>query len=68
MKSSMSNDSRPGDLPAVIARARQHARHNGLIYVSDTDPGIQRVRVGKGFRYLGPPQTHYWNPHARAHT
>jgi len=51
MKSSMSNDS---PLPAVIARARQHARHNGLIYVSDTDPGIQRVRVGKGFRYLGP--------------
>jgi DNA topoisomerase I len=27
------------------------ARSAGLRYVSDTDPGIVRVRVGKGFRY-----------------
>ena len=28
--------------------------HAGLVYVSDADPGIARVRRGKGFGYLDP--------------
>ena len=28
------------------------ARHAGLHYVADTQPGIRRKRVGRGFRYL----------------
>lgn len=28
--------------------------HAGLIYVSDSEPGIARIKRGKGFRYLGP--------------
>ena len=30
------------------------AREAGLIYVSDTSPGIVRQRAGRGFRYLTP--------------
>ena len=30
------------------------AREAGLLYVNDDEPGIRRVRSGKGFRYLGP--------------
>lgn len=26
----------------------------GLVYVSDEEPGIRRIKAGKGFRYLGP--------------
>ena len=26
----------------------------GLMYVSDSDAGIRRVRCGRGFRYVGP--------------
>jgi DNA topoisomerase-1 len=32
----------------------ESARSAGLRYVSDTEPGIRRVRAGKGFRYVGP--------------
>lgn len=42
------------DLPAVMVRARRHARANGLIYVSDTEPGIRRKRRGSSFHYLAP--------------
>jgi DNA topoisomerase-1 len=42
------------EAPAVIVQARRHARANGLIYVSDTEPGIRRRRSGRSFRYLGP--------------
>ena len=34
--------------------AEQHARASGLLYVADSDPGIRRRRVGKGFAYTGP--------------
>lgn len=44
----------PGELPAVILQARRHARASGLIYVCDAEPGIERRRNRKGFRYLGP--------------
>lgn len=42
------------EVPEIVVRAQQHARENGLVYVSDTEPGIRRMRAGKGFRYLGP--------------
>jgi DNA topoisomerase-1 len=34
------------------AEAAQMAAGAGLVYVSDTEPGIRRMRAGKGFRYL----------------
>jgi len=42
--------------PPVEGAAAQSARMAvaaGLIYVSDSQPGIRRLRAGKGFRYLG---------------
>ena len=36
------------------AEAAQMAIEAGLVYVSDTEPGIRRFRVGKGFRYVTP--------------
>ncbi|MGN6452968.1 MAG: DNA topoisomerase IB, partial [Steroidobacteraceae bacterium] len=36
------------------ARMARVARRAGLIYVSDTMPGIARRRVGSAFRYLSP--------------
>src|SRR5487761_292984 len=30
------------------------AAHSGLVYASDDEPGIRRVRKGKGFTYCGP--------------
>src|SRR6202049_5184407 len=30
------------------------AAHAGLVYASDDEPGIRRVRKGKGFTYLRP--------------
>jgi DNA topoisomerase I len=33
---------------------REIARQAGLRYSSDADPGIKRVRRGKGFSYVGP--------------
>lgn len=42
------------DDPQSVVLARRHARASGLIYVSDTQPGISRHRCGGGFRYVGP--------------
>src|SRR5580698_1761766 len=42
------------NLTRVAAEAAQMAVEAGLIYVSDTEPGIRRLRAGKGFRYLTP--------------
>ena len=42
------------NLTGVAAEAAQMAVEAGLIYVSDTGPGIRRLRAGKGFRYLTP--------------
>ncbi|HEX2349272.1 MAG TPA: hypothetical protein VHI51_12650, partial [Ktedonobacterales bacterium] len=33
--------------------ARSEAHEAGLRYVTDGEPGIQRKRAGKGFRYVG---------------
>ena len=32
----------------------ESARAAGLRYTTDTVPGIQRIRHGSGFRYVGP--------------
>ncbi|HEY0746044.1 MAG TPA: hypothetical protein VGD63_05045 [Steroidobacteraceae bacterium] len=44
------------DKPANTAaeEAAQMAVEAGLVYVSDTEPGIRRLRAGRGFRYLTP--------------
>src|SRR3981189_1256207 len=42
------------NLTGVAAEAAQMAIEAGLVYVSDAEPGIRRLRVGKGFRYLTP--------------
>ena len=44
----------PPSLPESVIQAHEHARANGLIYVSDAEPGIERRKRGKGFYYLGP--------------
>ena len=36
----------------MTSRARSTGR--GLVFSSDTDPGISRLRSGRGFRYVGP--------------
>jgi DNA topoisomerase-1 len=36
------------------AEAAQMAIEAGLVYVSDTEPGIRRLRAGRGFRYMTP--------------
>jgi hypothetical protein len=35
-------------------KVRQPAAQAGLVYASDDEPGIRRVRKGKGFTYSGP--------------
>jgi DNA topoisomerase IB len=44
----------PPDLPDSVVQAHEHALANGLIYVSDAEPGIERHKRGKGFYYVGP--------------
>src|ERR1700685_2045580 len=41
-------------LSGSAAEAAQMAIEAGLISVSDTEPGIRRLRVGRGFRYVTP--------------
>src|ERR1700721_2818845 len=43
-----------GNLTGVAAEAAQMAVEAGLIYVSDAEPGIRRLRAGEGFRYITP--------------
>jgi DNA topoisomerase I len=42
------------NLTGVAAEAAQMAVEAGLVYVSDAEPGIRRLRAGKGFRYVTP--------------
>jgi DNA topoisomerase I len=37
----------------VVSNPVKSAKVAGLRYVSDTDPGIQRIRVGEEFTYIG---------------
>lgn len=41
-------------LTGVAAEAAQMAVEAGLVYVSDAEPGIRRLRAGKSFRYVTP--------------
>jgi DNA topoisomerase I len=51
---SLKSSSMAANLTGVAAEAAQMAAEAGLIYVSDAEPGIRRLRAGKGFRYLTP--------------
>ena len=51
---SLKSSSAAVNLTGVAAEAAQMAVEAGLIYVSDAEPGIRRLRAGKGFRYLTP--------------
>lgn len=44
----------PPELPESVVQAVEHAHANGLIYVSDAEPGIERRKRGKGFYFVGP--------------
>ena len=50
----MSEDDAANTLSGVAAEAAQMAIDAGLIYVTDAEPGIRRLRSGKGFRYVTP--------------
>jgi DNA topoisomerase-1 len=49
-----SSSSRPESDADSIVDAVEAAESAGLVYVSDEEPGIQRVKRGKGFTYRGP--------------
>src|SRR5258706_3156499 len=51
---SLKSSTTAANLTGVAAEAAQMAVEAGLIYVSDAEPGIRRLRAGKGFRYLTP--------------
>src|SRR5882724_12737751 len=42
----------PNDLPPTSSPSPEAPR--GLKYVTGLEPGIRRIKSGKGFRYLGP--------------
>jgi DNA topoisomerase I len=44
----------PDKPSASVAEAAQMAIEAGLVYVSDAEPGIRRLRAGRGFRYVTP--------------
>src|SRR5271154_2371607 len=50
----LKSSSSGSNLTGVAAEAAQMAVEAGLIYVSDTEPGIRPLRVGRGFRYVTP--------------
>src|SRR4051794_21620763 len=53
MSGTMTTTLRPPPEPPT-RDALQAARAAGLRYVTDDQPGIRRLRAGKGFRYVGP--------------
>ena len=50
LKVSQDNDRLAGS----TAEAAEMAVQAGLVYVSDAEPGIRRLRAGRGFRYVTP--------------
>src|ERR1700759_536154 len=46
--------SQTDSLTGSTLEAAQMAIEAGLVYVTDTEPGIRRMRVGRGFRYFTP--------------
>src|ERR1700688_788527 len=51
---SLKSSTTAANLTGVAAEAAQMAVEAGLIYVSDAERGIRRLRAGKGFRYITP--------------
>jgi DNA topoisomerase-1 len=43
----------PSQVPEMMAESVEAAKSAGLRYASDSKPGMQRKRSGKGFRYVG---------------
>ncbi len=41
-------------VPDSVAEAQSMAKDAGLIYVSDCQPGIRRLKSGRGFKYVSP--------------
>lgn len=55
LQKSGSSHGRPADEDAVPKNGAQtSADHASLTYVSDAEPGIRRLKAGKGFSYKGP--------------
>ena len=53
LAASSANTANAGEPDADVARTEiESAKVAGLIYVSDTRPGIRRRRAGKGFAYF----------------
>jgi DNA topoisomerase I len=38
-------------VPTPLSAGKASAREAGLVYASDADPGLSRIKVGRGFRY-----------------
>jgi DNA topoisomerase-1 len=51
---------------ATDRQSREAASSAGLRYVTDRQPGIRRVRVGNGFRYVTPQGSTVRDPRERA--
>jgi DNA topoisomerase I len=47
---------RPKAIKDPVGEAAEMAVAAGLVYVSDSDPGIRRLRKGKGFAYIKPDE------------
>ncbi len=39
-------------VPEIVTDPEAAAKEAGLRYVTDAQPGIRRIRAGKGFRYV----------------
>ena len=52
--SQLSSDRSPRNEETRKNGAQDSAEHASLSYVSDADPGVRRLRKGKGFSYAGP--------------
>ncbi|TPJ27222.1 DNA topoisomerase IB [Mesorhizobium sp. B2-7-2] len=52
--SQLSSDRSTRSEETVRNGAQDSAERASLSYVSDTDPGVRRMRKGKGFSYVGP--------------
>ena len=53
-------------VPPASEAAMAHARAAGLRYSTDEEPGIRRVRRGRGFSYYGPDESLITLPRERA--
>lgn len=49
----------------IVTDPVESAKEAGLRYVTDAQPGIRRIRAGKGFRYVGPDGKPVRDPETR---